>query len=149
MHEVTTIARHGPLLLVLAGPEVHGFVVDSWCKSYEPVACSALGLPKPDALPPGFRRLLCAGLYARVKETLSRGVVLAAVAESEPTVVLGYVVCEQAPARVHYCYVGAAVRGQGVASALLGACKAAGGVYTHHTPAGVPLVRRFGLTYSP
>lgn len=144
-----TIGRHGPLLLVLAGPEVHGFVVDSWCKSYEPVACAALGLGKPDALPPASRRLICAGLYTRVKAVLERAHVIAAVAEEEPSVVLGYVVCEEAPPLVHFCYVAAPVRRQGVASALLEACKARDGGYTHHTQAGAPLARRFSLTYAP
>jgi len=148
---MTPLARHGPLLLVHAGPEVHGFVVDTWCKSYEPAACAMAGLPKPESLPPGFRRLLCAGLYARVKATLGRARVLAAVAEEAPAVVLGYVVCEEAPAGtvVHYVYVGATVRRQGVAAALLEACSARGGAYTHHTSAGAPLARRFGLVFSP
>lgn len=146
------VGRHGPLLLVLSGPEVHGFVVDSWCKSYEPVACAALGLGKPDALPSASRRLICAGLYTRVKAALERAHVIAAVAEEAPEVVLGYVVAEDLGgdvSRVHYVYVGAAVRRQGVASALLDVCRARGGLYTHHTPAGGALARRFGLTFSP
>lgn len=148
---MTALARHGPLLLVLAGPEVHGFVVDTWCKSYETAACALLNLPRPDDLPPGFRRYLCAALYARVKATLARARVLAAVAEEAPAVVLAYVVAEESPAGtvVHYAYTAAPVRRQGVAAALLEACSARGGVYTHHTPAAAPLARRFGLTFSP
>lgn len=149
---MTVVARHGPLLLTIAGPEVHGFVVDSWCKSYEPAACATLGLGRPDALSAGLRRLICAGLYGRVKATLERAVVIAAVAEEAPEVVLGYVVADDLGGdmtRVHYVYVGAAVRRQGVASALLDACRAKGGQYTHHTPAGAALVRRLGLSYAP
>ena len=146
------IARHGPLLLALSGSEVHGFVVDSWCKSYEPAACAILGLGKPDALPAGLRRLICAGIYSQVKAVLERARVIAAVAEEAPDVVLGYVVADDLGGgltRVHYVYVGAAVRRQGVASALLDACRAKGGQYTHHTPAGAALVRRLGLSYAP
>jgi GNAT superfamily N-acetyltransferase len=154
MTPLEAVARIGSLVLVPGGVDVLGYVVASWCKSSAPAACEAVGLPHPDELPPDAKRLVHAGLYARVKTLLARASMraLIAVAEVDPSKFLGYVVYEETHAGLvlHYLYVDKPVRRHGLAGALLDAAGfKRGGTYTHHTPAGLALVRRYGLTYQP
>lgn len=155
MSSLNAIATHGPVAFVLAGPAAHGFVVDSFCKSYEPHALDALGLPVADEVPASLRRFVLSGLHGRVSRALRRGRLLMAVALDEPDTFLGYCLLEESEAavRVHYTYVLAHARRRGLGRALLetvvGDTPDKARYYTHHTIAGASLVRRFGMQYHP
>lgn len=162
---LTTLGRLGPVVFVECGPEAHAFVVDAWCKSYEPVALEHLGMSTPDKLAPVVRKAVCAGLYAKVKAILARPDtrIICGVAESDETVVVCFAVWEPAlkdteriaePELLHYLYVKADMRRQGLAKWLLGYLqnerdgRYVDG-YTHHSPAGATLARDYHLQYRP
>ena len=152
---LNALATHGPVAFVLAGPRAHGFVVDSFCKSYEPHLLDACGLGKAEDVPASLRRFLLSGLHSRVSRALRHGRLLMAVALDEPDIFLGYALVEESEAavRVHYVYVLAHARRKGLARALVetavGDTPDKARYYSHHTPAGVALTRRFGLLYHP
>jgi len=146
------VSRVGSVVATPAGPEALGFIVDSWCRSFERSALATLGLPSPEAIPPGMRRLVCSSIHARVKATIAKPTTraLVLVHEDRPEVLLGHLVYEPGtPGTVHYAYVLESLRHMGLASMLLEAAHVSGASATHFTRAGAALFRRFSLTYSP
>lgn len=152
---LNALATHGPVAFVLAGPPAHGFVVDSLCKSYEPHMLDGLGLPIAEEMPAALRRTLLSALHRRVTRALQRGRLLMAVALDAPDTYLGYALVEESEAsvRVHYVYVLAHARRKGLGRLLVETVVSdtleKARYYSHHTPAGAALVRRFGMLYQP
>lgn len=154
--EVADLGRLGDVVFRVAGVNVHGYVVSAFCKSYEPHGLSSIGFARGEELPSGFRKMVCSHLHARITDVLKRSEVLAAVDPSQPGSVLGCIVYERSSKGpvIHYVYVDHPVRRFGLASAMLAALarscpEGLGARYTHHTPAGAKLARRFNLTFSP
>jgi hypothetical protein len=143
------LGRLGSVIIIPAGPEALGFIIDSWCRSFERPALQQLNLPAPERVPGGLRRMVCSAIHERVRALVARPSTraLVAVHEASPEVLLGHVTYE--PEKLHYAYVLENVRHLRIASALVGAAGVRGGAYTHHTPAGASLVRRFHLAYTP
>lgn len=87
------------------------------------------------------------GMNVRIERLLRDNVTLVAVATSHPDEILGYVVCKPSEA-VHYLYVKAPFRRQGIGKALLalGPFKC----YTHMpTPDGAKFFRALGVEFNP
>lgn len=151
------IGSHGSVFFYERGEEAHGYVVSSFCKSYEPSGLLMLGMNARAPLPQPFRKMVHGKLYSRIKATLARSRVLAAVHSDQPDSIVGCIVyeCRKDGPVIHYVYVDHPVRRFGLASAMLTAlartCPDAnkGARYTHHTPAGAKLARRFNLSFTP
>ena len=153
---VNAILRHGPLLIVECGPEAHNIAISKWCREYAAGLRDVLGVD-PKALGALSWRLLNRAIYDRVRSCLARGRIVCAVAEEDPTVIIGFAVFEHKPTGLvlHYAHTRKLSRRQGVARAMMEAIERVTGLpvrgakYTHHTPGGEPLARAFRLSFTP
>lgn len=139
------------LLAIRARPEDVPFIVDSWARSYSAALAQLHGAAEMDELAPAEQAAILDRLYPRIRRAVQEASALVAISEEAPGVCLGHVVYEVttgAPT-VFYAYTSYAVRRLGVAAALLRVAGAPGGRCTCYTWAGLPLIRKLGLRFTP
>lgn len=106
---------------------VEAFVLSCWLKSYAPRGCAANGL---DLERSAEKRIYYRTHHPEFTRLLRSSTLALAVVEDEPDVYLGWALGKRG--LLHYVFVKGAVRGSGVADALVkAACGDGALVYTH------------------
>lgn len=117
------------------------FIYDSWLKSYY-----------DDCIEDGFvrKKLFYKRHQPVVTKLIEKSIIRLAVESEDPDVIIGYIVYEEEPKTVHYCYVKGSFRRFGICKRLLYETNCFEGTYvTHLTRKAKPLQLKMGFIYSP